>query len=623
MGTKQFYFVQLLLAALILQVAPVSAQDSIVRPGFTELFDHSTQLSRFSVDGEVRLFSIYRSMIDSYDDQETNDKNLAFTSYPGVNNFVSNNAGIPMIDIKLRAAPVNGFGFTVGYALSHNFNGAFSDSSKTVTVRSDLNFDGTLNTDFGQFQLMAGGGVLWNSLSPFTLSQNEFKDDYFDRLPWDWNTNSFQKYNTYYDSYKNIGSENFGNAATQGFALKGSGLPLDLGFSLIYGRSSSSVSLDKALSMHPYNLLAGRVYKQVGVSTLGLNAYNHFGDTDLSRRIKDQRAIYTGDIRLDNGSFKVYTELGAGMVQNPSQDLKWGEAINVELDLKDRVVGFPIHFQYYRVAHEVANLESGIMNSNTTVRVGGYTTDQTYNSTLFVNALQEIGQMANNRQGVVLKTDGSLGALKYKVGLSVSQELNNIYDTITIQHRINAFSRSRFVPWLQNAGPYKRLKNIWRRSYEVIAIHDADKDNKKGYNALDLYLKYKGKFLNHSFIAIAYSNFNSAQEQIKPIPEFSDAALVRTFYQELNAFYQLTDQYTLVLYGGIERVLGNSKTDLSPENAQPIDQIGRGLGVGLDIDFGDYAGVYLRHRYMDHRDKNFINDKFKGHESTIELKVFF
>ncbi len=208
------------------------------------------------------------------------------------------------------------------------------------------------------------------------------------------------------------------------------------------------------------------------------------------------------------------------------------------------------------------------------------------------------------------------------MGTGISGEIKNLSDTISIQHRVNAFSRSRFRAWYQAGGPYGRIKSVWMRTYENIAITDSVIDYKKGFNGLDLVLKYKFRLFNRNLILLSFSNYNSIQEGISPIPVFSDKAFVRTFYEEFSAYYQLSPKYSLVGFFGIERAKANKRTTLAINN-EAMDQTGHAYGFGIDYDFADNAGIYMRHRWMDHEDKNFQLDVFKGQETTLELKLFF
>jgi hypothetical protein len=54
-----------------------------------------------------------------------------------------------------------------------------------------------------------------------------------------------------------------------------------------------------------------------------------------------------------------------------------------------------------------------------------------------------------------------------------------------------------------------------------------------------------------------------------------------------------------------------------------INQMGHSYAIGIDYDINNYTSVHWRNKYMDHKDKNFVNDKYSGFESTFELKIFF
>ena len=225
--------------------------------------------------------------------------------------------------------------------------------------------------------------------------------------------------------------------------------------------------------------------------------------------------------------------------------------------------------------------------------------------------------------------------------MAMSQEIENLYDTITIQHRVNAFSRSRFRPWFQAGGNYGRIKSGWRRTFETLTITDPPtaQDYKKGFNTLELLLKYKLQFLGKDVVIMNMNAFSSIQDKFMPIPQFSTDAFVRTLFSDITVAYRLGKKYALSGYAGFEKVMGGQRIDLADANGQRIDdasgkptfdpngktinQSGFGFGVGIDYDFSSTAGLHLRHTWMSHKDKNFVLDEFKGQETTFELKLFF
>jgi hypothetical protein len=76
-------------------------------------------------------------------------------------------------------------------------------------------------------------------------------------------------------------------------------------------------------------------------------------------------------------------------------------------------------------------------------------------------------------------------------------------------------------------------------------------------------------------------------------------------------------------YAGIERTLGNYLTEISEETFRPLNQYGKGFGIGGDIDLGKNTRLYLRHRWYSFKDTSFPLDAFKGRELVVELKAFF
>jgi hypothetical protein len=65
---------------------------------------------------------------------------------------------------------------------------------------------------------------------------------------------------------------------------------------------------------------------------------------------------------------------------------------------------------------------------------------------------------------------------------------------------------------------------------------------------------------------------------------------------------------------------GKAKYD---PNGKPMDQVGYGVGVGVDYNITDKCGLYIRERWFSHEDRSFIMDKFTGYETSIEFKIFF
>lgn len=609
-------------------------------------------LKKITVKGEARVQAIYRSMSESYADMSTPDKNLSFQSYPTGGAGAGNGSAVPLINLNFLANPTPDFSVDLGYALGHNFNGTSTldgdTSNRSIAVRSNLNFTGKLSTSYGLFKIRAGGGVLWTSLSPMTISQNEFQNDGFDKLPWDWYTKSFEKYNAMYEGSAQLGSETFGSEVFQGVDLQGAGLPGGFGFIAMYGRTNRSVDAAKALATFPSSVFAGRVDNSIGNTIIGVNFYNQINDTTASNvvtgnetiilngdtmivpvvgKVQDNRQIFSTDIRHNINGIEIYTEIAMGRVVNPKNSGDWDNGFIVTTNIPESKLGIPIKAKIYNIGHEVVSNVSTVMNSNDGAPNNGVNQDPNYRTTVFINGLQQVGQVANNRRGFSATTGKKIGRVKVELGYGLSQEIDNIYNAFTFQHRSNSFSRSRFTPWLQTAGPYKRIKNNFRRAFEIIQITDAENgiatDYNKGFNQLDLDVKYKMKVARRSMVIRNFTNISSVQDGIAFIPKMSDGAFLQAYYNQTLLFYALSKKVTLLGMFEFERNIGNTRTELSSYNRKPINQYSEGLGVGVDYDFSEYAGLYVRHRWMYHDDINFVKDKFQGQETTVELKVFF
>lgn len=601
-------------------------------------------LKKITVKGEARVSAIYRVMEESYADQATPEKDLAFESYPLAGAGGGNGSAVPLLNLNIIANPTPDFSVDLGYALAHNFEGTNAidgDTTRTAVIRSNLNFTGKLNTDYGLFKVRAGGGVLWTSLSPLTISQNEFQNDGFDRLPWDWYTKSFQRYNSIYEGTANLGSEVFGAEAFQGVDFQGSGLPGGFGFIAMYGRTNRSVDASKAVEAYPSSVQAGRLDNAIGNAIIGVNYYGQISDTTAGNvildtqtdgsgapiytlgAVPDNRQIVSADIRYNINGIEVYGEFGAGRVQNPKNSGDWKPGVLLTTNIPEGIFGLPIKAKLYNIEHEFVSNVSTVMNSNDGAPNNGVNQDPNYRTTVFVNNLQEVGQITNNRRGASLTTGKMLGAFKIEFGYGISQEIENIYNEITFQHRSNAFSRSRFTPWIQTGGPYKRIKNTFRRTFEVLSITDVNPTYLKGFNQLDFTAKYKLRVARRALIIRNFSNYSTIQEGLSALPTFGDTPFLKTFYNQTLAFYELSKKVSVLAMFEFERNIANSKTELSLYNRKSMNQYSEGIGVGLDYDFADFAGLYIRHRWMRHDDINFVKDKFKGQETTVELKVFF
>jgi hypothetical protein len=584
-------------------------------------------LNDIKITGTIRFLTIYRNMEKSYSDMITSKKNFSFTDYPFVGAGTSNNGGFPLVELNFANSPLSKFQFNVGYSLANNFTGDQSDAafSKILSSRQNLRFAGKWNSGPVRVGLDAGG-ILWTKLSRLTMGQTNYRDNYFDRVPWDWYRNSFLRYEEYYSLSTNIGAESAGRSPMLGYIVNTEILPLSTKIKMLYGRTNLNTLVSNALSNFPSITYGGRIenmiFKRKIAGTVGLNYYKKQADTLNSTRVHDDVEVISGDFNLKIRKINFSSEVGHGRINNPLSVNKTGMAYVVKAELDRKVTAYPVSLEYYHIDYNFVSLDGSVMNSNTTVRGGGFGNSYIYDNMMFINVAQQVGQIANNRQGFSLRSESNIKKLKIQVGVSGSQELQNLHDTVTFQHRVNSFSRSRFRPWFMAGGEYQRIKSVWLTTYETVTITDTLKNYKKGFSNLELFLKYKLRLLKRDLVILNFNTYNSIQKN-SVAPVFSDKAFIRLFFEDLTLAYRLGKRYNIVANYGFERVVGNNSTQLSLENGKPINQTGHAYGGGIDYDFAKDAGIHWRLKFMDHKDKNFVLDQFKGFETTLELKIWF
>lgn len=615
-------------------------------------------LESIKVSGTTRFLTIYRSMQESYTDMLNSDKNFSFTDYPLANVGTNTNGGFPIMELNLQSQFKNGFNFNVGYSIGHNFTGDVLDgNSQSMSVRQNLNFRGSMKNDMVKTTIYAGE-VLWSNLSRFTMGQPEYRDNYFERLPWDWYRESYQRYREYFTLSNNIGNEALGRSPIQGFIGEVEWLPAQLNFKAIYGRTNRTITLANSLKGFPAYTHGYRVEKIVferfARGNVGLNFYQRNADSAAIGNITDRNTIGSFDFDLKIKKVKLVGEVGFSQVENGTVDQYddtndgkgngFGFALKTEFD--NRAVLWPFSVEVFQISQNLASLDGSIINSNKTIEDGGAANEPIYDNMLFINVSNEAGQLANNRRGINLKIEAALSKnFKAQFGYYASGELEANHDTLTIQHRVNSFSRSRFRPWFQAGGPYGRIKSFWLRTFETITIGNefynangaeingsaelasAERSELLGFNGVEMLLKYKTKVGKHELVLLNFNSINTVKLGFNAFP--SNDNLITLWYEDFTAALSINKKLSVIGNFAVEGVRGSKYINLSPDKPDAeiedrlISQLGTMSALGFDYDISRTTSFHWRTKYMTHRDVNFINDKFSGLETTVELKIFF
>lgn len=609
--------------------------------------------------GYIRSYNQYRWMPNRYANSPAAEQLLTVNGLDIVNGVYTGYQE-PLLLLRLEGAPTAKTWFQMEYMFdnqmmgiigmegTNNQSGISQTNNRRALAYRIFQFKGYANTKVGDFTLIAGGGVNWYRLSPFTLWNYEYRDDLFERYPWQPEGNSFGMYNRFYNE-KNIARDaRWGNTGTQGFIINGKNLPKGFGFSLIMGKTDNSGGFQTYLTRTPKNVIAFRIDKSIGVHKIGFNVFDQFGTynnlgfvvggggTYYGAKVRQQ--IMTVDARLNFKDVKVYTELGIGRFQDglmtnrdfellfgrpqssndtvtfvgpgiPAINHNWDKPLqahcfNLQLDFSKQSIGFPLQVQLFSVRKSVANVNSQSLNTANNHTVSTPTNINTVNDiTVFTGAITDIGQMANNRWGTNIKHEDTYGKLKVMGAWGFNKEWENL-DTdgkvdptnalsngVSYWHQANPFTRSRFAYFQRLTGPYQRVTSMFRRTYETYAITDTVIDYLKMYQTLNMALSYKLKLFGKDLIVTNFNTYNSVtDDNFNPIPVFTDKAFIRTFYEEFMAFYSIHSKVTLVGFASYERVLGNRRVELADANGEKLlDVSDPAYATGKTVDQTGYG----------------------------------
>ena len=258
-----------------------------------------------------------------------------------------------------------------------------------------------------------------------------------------------------------------------------------------------------------------------------------------------------------------------------------------------------------------------------------------------------LGFPVNNRQGLSINADVNLGQLKLNGGIGVFSEIDTSYAALSYMHNVNSQTLSRIYLFAQNWGPYNALNSTYRGVYENVNISDTTSSGlanfKKFYNTIEFQAKYNNKIFGKNYYIFSLTRLNTCQKDLQLLPQIGSQTLISQLSEEIDFSIELNEKAALVLSYGIEKVLGNSSTDIgdSPEatatnsffESLGLDNLYRYtnsrnqkntlLGFGLDYKIGQNAMVFYRYNQYRYFDPNFIENHLKGWEMILELKINF
>ena len=259
-----------------------------------------------------------------------------------------------------------------------------------------------------------------------------------------------------------------------------------------------------------------------------------------------------------------------------------------------------------------------------------------------------LGIHTNNRQGLSVNTQHSFGKLKINAGVGISSEIDTSISSISYRYNVNAQTLSRLYLFARDWGPYNVLNSTYRNIFENVSISDTNLNGlanfKKYFANFEFQVKYSGNLGSKKFYIFFLSRFNSCSRSLHYFPKYNLDVLISQISNQIDFNLEVSDNASLILNFGMERIIGNHITDLgdnTDSSGSPINLIlnrlnptnsivnlarnqrNRLIGIGLDYKIGKDAMIFFRHNLYSYHDPNFVLNNLKGSETMLELKILF
>ncbi|MBT5698967.1 MAG: hypothetical protein HOJ12_03145 [Flavobacteriales bacterium] len=571
----------------------------------------------------------------------------------------------PMMMLSISGKANKNVNIGTDLMLNSPFNGTFDNNS--VSMYLGTNLYSTINSDYGKFGVHAGG-IKWYRQSKLTVWAEEgyLRYSLFERAPYDpLSKEVSERYSKYYDKGSVSQDLRFGNVAFQGVTLTGSG---------IEGPSSSTFSFQSIIGKTQHNIgeivsfgkddycTGLRINNDIGNgSNFALNYFTSITATDSVKNNFRQFSIQSLEFNFKLKKLRFTGEGGIGSYESHITEKESGKMLVINLDIPKEYSWIPFKLQYSRIAPEAVNVNSSFKNTSVVELVHSAIVEEGADATImssFGGPINNLGYLANNREGFSLNTEFKIGDLFVSGGFGFYSELERINANFSYSHNTNGLMLSRISYFSSGYGPYKQFNSYYRGVFENVSVSDSIYVNDstlissgyldtngfplfdKFYCSSDLHLKYKTRVFGKNLYLFSLTNYNTAQDFFSILPVTNSSAFIRHFNQQFDLCYELNKTTTFVCKYGLERVLGNKYTDIDDTDPYPTDntwgvtedyipsykprnQFGDLLGFGFDIKLNDGAYLFLRHAAFHYYDNNFSATNIKGTETTLELKINF
>ena len=552
----------------------------------------------------------------------------------------------PMFLLKLNGKTKDNITFGADLMLNSLYKGPSAELTQDLTLNLGLNIATSITTNYGMFNFKAGG-VSWYRQSRLTVWGNRSfnRISIFERRPQTpLNKIPINRYSRYYNSGLVDQGIRYGSRAFQGIFLKGSKMPFNFSVKGVIGKSNFNRSILETSD----NFTGSFQLKNILSPTLKMS-YNYLSSWVATDSLSDDRRnyfIHTLELDKKWNQIQVQMELGLGNYRDPIRNLGFGEAILLNIKTA-KSTKIPLNLQLYRISPQFVNVTGNFLNTSVlevfpNVEGVGATIRTPYQSPMV-----GLGFPVNNRQGVSINADVTLGKLKLNGGIGVFAEIDTSYAALSYIHNVNSQTLSRIYVFAQKWGPYNALNSTYRGVFENVNISDTTDSGianfKKFFNTIEFQAKYNNKIFGKNYYFFSLTRLNTCQKDLEALPQFGSQALISQLSEEIDFSIELSEKTALVLSYGIEKILGNSSTDIgdSPE-ATATNTFFESLGLenlyrytkyrnqkntlfgfGLDYKIGHNAMLFYRYNQYRYFDPNFIENHLKGWEMILELKINF
>ena len=552
----------------------------------------------------------------------------------------------PMLLLKLNGITRDNITFGADLMLNSIYKGPSDEYTQDLTLNLGLNLSTSIKTKIGTFNFKSGG-VSWYRQSRLTVWGNRSfnRISIYERMPQTPLTKiPINRYSKYYNSGLVDQGIRYGSRAFQGIFLQGLKLPFNFSLKGVIGKSNFNRSI-----LETSDNFTGSFQINNSLNSSSKITYNYLSSwANIDSLSDDTRNYFVHTVELDKkwNKIQVQMELGLGNYSDPSKKLGFGEAIifNIKTAKSTTV---PLNMQLYSISPQFVNVTGNFLNTSVlevfpNIEGVGATVRTPYQSPIV-----GLGFPVNNRQGVSVNADASLGQLKLNMGIGIFAEIDTSYAALSYIHNVNSQTLSRIYVFAQNWGPYNALNSTYRGVFENVNINDTTASGlanfKKFFNTIEFQAKYNNKIFGKNYYIFSLTRLNSCQKDLKAVPQFGDQVLISQLSEEIDFSIEISEKSALVLSYGVEKILGNASTDIgdSPEATSTntfFERLGLEklyrytnsrnqkntlFGFGLDYKIGQNAMVFFRYNQYRYFDPNFIENHLRGWETMLELKINF